>query len=369
MYCSLSWFLCQPPAEPIPQLTGRVWLSPARCGAGAEPARSHCHRGQAPCREPTSGLPPRHLPRDTAPSPRGKEQGVRKHRRSQVKLCPVGLRGRTDGHLWSGMRRDGRRVPCSGSHPPQPSPVATEEMSPGPAPSTAAFPTVPVPLPPGEHPKSPLLWGAGSGAERFHAARDTIVPAWLHHYEAGLAAEPCSPSQGAQGCTPEQAQAAPTWGQGSVLRRGVWGSPQSSPDAEEGSGFVHLDITHGAVLVRLQVANDAGFADCGERLSMSRWTDGRGGRAPVPARQSTPHRLRAGTAARLPRSGPIHDPAAPCGSNARCRMGLGTAGGARCGIATLPRARGTPGCSTAPAGSPGHSQECRHSTMVVASMK
>lgn len=60
---------------------------------------------------------------------------------------------------------------------------------------------------------------------------------------------------------------------------------------------MHLDITHGAVLVRLQVANDAGFADCGERLSVSRRTDegaeplcqpGKAPRTPAPARGRDP---------------------------------------------------------------------------------
>lgn len=124
------------------------------------------------------------------------------------------------------------------------------------------------------------------------------------------------------------------------------GSPRSSPDAEEGSGFVHLDITHGAVLVRLQVANDAGFADCGERPRVSGRTDGQGDQSPCanPAKHpAPPHRLRTRTPARPPQSGPIPDPTAPCSKNARCRMGLGTAlstGGSRWGTATLPGTRG-----------------------------
>lgn len=159
MYCSLSWFLCQPPAEPIPRLTGRVWLSPANAGPGQSQQRSHHRRGRAPftC---AAMSPPWHPPRDPAPSPRGKAQGDRKHWQSQVKLRQVGLWGQMDGRLWSRLRRDRHRVPCSSWHPPQPPPAATE-MSPGPVPSTVAFPTTPIPLPPGEHPKSPLLWGAG----------------------------------------------------------------------------------------------------------------------------------------------------------------------------------------------------------------
>lgn len=34
-----------------------------------------------------------------------------------------------------------------------------------------------------------------------------------------------------------------------------------SPDAEQGPGFMHLDITHGTVFVGLQVTDDAGFTD------------------------------------------------------------------------------------------------------------
>lgn len=36
---------------------------------------------------------------------------------------------------------------------------------------------------------------------------------------------------------------------------------RSPPDTQQWSGFMDLDITHGAVFVGLQVAHDAGFAD------------------------------------------------------------------------------------------------------------
>lgn len=46
-------------------------------------------------------------------------------------------------------------------------------------------------------------------------------------------------------------------------RRGGRGSA-SPPDAQQRPGFMHLHVTHGAVLVGLQVAHDAGFADLGD---------------------------------------------------------------------------------------------------------
>lgn len=54
MYCSLSWFLCQPPAEPIPPRWD-VSASPARRGL----ARSPCATGTAsPAPPPAPPVPP-----------------------------------------------------------------------------------------------------------------------------------------------------------------------------------------------------------------------------------------------------------------------------------------------------------------------
>lgn len=41
------------------------------------------------------------------------------------------------------------------------------------------------------------------------------------------------------------------------------GAAPGPPDAQQRPGFMDLHVTHGAVLVGLQVAHDAGFADCG----------------------------------------------------------------------------------------------------------
>lgn len=41
------------------------------------------------------------------------------------------------------------------------------------------------------------------------------------------------------------------------------GTAPGPPDAQQRSGFMDLNVTHGAVLVGLQVAHDAGFADLG----------------------------------------------------------------------------------------------------------
>ena len=116
--------------------------------------------------------------------------------------------------------------PCSGWHLPQPVPKS--------GPFHGGISHRPHSHSTRRASQSPLLRDAGSGAEVSRCER-------------------CSWSL--QGCTHT--------GQGLGTRRGRGrvGTPLGSPDAEEGSGFVHLDITHGAVLVRLQVADDAGFAD------------------------------------------------------------------------------------------------------------
>lgn len=66
MYYSLSWFLCQPPAEPVPQLRHDVsgFFQPGQAGVKA-PAPLHCQPG---------------TPRGTQ-HPRRTEQAVRKHRK------------------------------------------------------------------------------------------------------------------------------------------------------------------------------------------------------------------------------------------------------------------------------------------------
>lgn len=55
---------------------------------------------------------------------------------------------------------------------------------------------------------------------------------------------------------------------------GAGGAVLGPPDAQQRPGFMDLHVTHGAVLVGLQVAHDAGFADLGV------WREG-GVRAPL----------------------------------------------------------------------------------------
>jgi len=282
-------------------------------------------------------------PGGTRPQPHGDRAGREKHRRSQVNLRPAGLRGQTEGCPWSGTHRDRHSavpVRLALPHPP-----AATEMSPSPVPSMVAFPTVPIPLPPGEHPESPPLRGAGWGAEGFRAARGATGPRSAAPSCARAGRRALLPSRGAQGCTPARAEAAPPRGWGSVPRRGTARGdlPKCSPDAEEGSGFVHLDITHRAVLVRLQVANDAGFADCGERLGVSGWTDGRT-RGQNPAKHPAPL-IRRQDPCMPAQLRPHPRPRSSTRQQRPTQGGFGHCWGSRRGAAALPRARGTPGRS------------------------
>lgn len=165
-------------------------------------------------REPTLALLPQHPPRDTAPSPWGTEQGVRKHRRSQVKLHAVGLGGWTDGWDVCGLG-------CAEMGAGQP----LLQLAPTTAPSCCHRGDVPgsCPLPGGisHHPCSPSTRRApqiptaaacGASSRRFHAA---MIPARLHHRAAGCRAPLPIP-----GCSRLHPRAQ-TWVRGSVPRRGT----------------------------------------------------------------------------------------------------------------------------------------------------
>lgn len=79
---------------------------------------------------------------------------------------------------------------------------------------------------------------------------------WIHHPQGTVHARCSSPTcppgfrkQGQRAAAPEDG-----WEQQEVL---------GPPDAQQWPGFMDLHIAHGAVLVGLQVAHDAGFADLG----------------------------------------------------------------------------------------------------------
>lgn len=96
------------------------------------------------------------------------------------------------------------------------------------------------------------------------------------------------------------------------------------PDAQQWPGFMDLHIAHGAVLVGLQVAHDAGFADLGGVE--------RGGRVRVPSvTQDQPHTPCPGSG--IPssppcsrNSGPFKDPTQPCSPDGNCPLSILGAG-------------------------------------------
>ena len=206
MYCSLSRFLCQPPAEPTPLLTGRVRLSPA-------PPGGH------------------------GPSPTGTERGGKSTGGPRL-IC-----GRRDcGDRQRDVRGLGRTATgtvqsLSGWHCPilllpQRCPQVL-------SPPWWHFPPSPSPF----HPESipnPHRCGVQGGEQRGFVLQGVQpVLAQLHHRAPALAAEPCS--------RPGVLRAAPQRGQ-RPHRRGAGARCHAGARRVGTSPSAHLMLRRGLVL-------------------------------------------------------------------------------------------------------------------------